>query len=81
MTTVGMAGATTRAQLLQQCISVINSTMDRRVDQRRAWSLFRQLRDHDTVDLADNRLFWELYKPLVTRRRYIRAALLMTVVP
>jgi hypothetical protein len=67
--------------MLQAAIRTLHTTPAYTADHRRAWSLFRQLRDHDTVDLAQSPLFWQLARQVMAKRHWLRAALWFTVVP
>lgn len=69
-----------RPALLQAAIRAIHTTVPNSADHRRAWTLFRQLRDHDTVDLGCNGLFWELAKVTLSKRHYMRAMMLYAIV-
>ena len=70
-----------RPALIAAAISTIHTTAPNSTDHRRAWHLFRALRDHDTVDLAESPLFWVLARRVMTKRHWLRAAMWFTVCP
>jgi len=70
-----------RPALLEQVTHIINTTPPYSHTHRRAWGLFRALRDHDAVDLAESPVFWQAARAVMPRRHWLRCALYFTVIP